>query len=184
MNLNNHRSTFGGKLTKIDVGAALKRLDEEQRSKEEAELGKLEAEYCKNVNAFSEDDGDSQISTKPITTTQTQLWVDKYQAKCYMDLLTDEATNRNVLTWLKSWDKYVFPEGYIPQTKSSTQPTHGYRASFVEYSLTNRRYLVVHGPPGTGHSTMVSPLAKQCGYMPILTNPSDIRSGKGLLELV
>ena len=44
------------------------------------------------------------------------MWVDKYVAKCYMDLLTDEATNRNVLTWLKSWDRFVFPESYIPPT--------------------------------------------------------------------
>jgi hypothetical protein len=27
-----------------------------------------------------------------------------------LDLLTDEAQNRNVLTWIKSWDDIVFPE--------------------------------------------------------------------------
>ena len=27
----------------------------------------------------------------------------------YFDLLTDEVTNRNVLTWLKTWDELVFP---------------------------------------------------------------------------
>jgi len=39
-----------------------------------------------------------------------RLWVDKYTSKKYLDLLTDEVTNRNVLTWLKTWDEVVFPE--------------------------------------------------------------------------
>jgi chromosome transmission fidelity protein 18 len=37
------------------------------------------------------------------------LWVDKYTSKKFFDLLTDEVTNRNVLTWLKTWDEVVFP---------------------------------------------------------------------------
>jgi len=32
------------------------------------------------------------------TPMSTQLWVDKYQAGKFLDLLTDEQTNRNVLT--------------------------------------------------------------------------------------
>lgn len=38
------------------------------------------------------------------------MWEDKYQAQKYFDLLTDEMTNRKVITWLKSWDDLVFPE--------------------------------------------------------------------------
>lgn len=38
------------------------------------------------------------------------MWIDKYAAKKFFDLLTDEITNRNVLTWLKTWDELVFPE--------------------------------------------------------------------------
>lgn len=37
-----------------------------------------------------------------------KLWVDKYQPKGYIDLLSDDTTNRNLLTWLKMWDKIVF----------------------------------------------------------------------------
>ena len=37
------------------------------------------------------------------------LWVDNYTSKKFFDLLTDEATNRNILTWLKTWDEVVFP---------------------------------------------------------------------------
>ena len=42
--------------------------------------------------------------------SNSSLWVDKYEAKKYLDLLTDEPTNRKVITWLKSWDEVVFPE--------------------------------------------------------------------------
>ncbi len=38
----------------------------------------------------------------------SNLWVDKYRPKKYLDLLSDESTNRNLLKWLKMWDKVVF----------------------------------------------------------------------------
>ena len=41
--------------------------------------------------------------------TQEPLWVDKYTSHKFFDLLTNEVTNRNVLTWLKTWDELVFP---------------------------------------------------------------------------
>lgn len=37
-----------------------------------------------------------------------KLWVEKYRPKSYFDLLSDESTNRTLLTWLKMWDKIVF----------------------------------------------------------------------------
>lgn len=40
----------------------------------------------------------------------SSLWVDKYTSRKFFDLLTDDVTNRNVLTWLKSWDELVFPQ--------------------------------------------------------------------------
>jgi hypothetical protein len=42
--------------------------------------------------------------------TNPMLWSDKYTSYKFFDLLTGEATNRNVLMWLKSWDEVVFPE--------------------------------------------------------------------------
>ena len=37
------------------------------------------------------------------------MWVEKYTSYKYMDLLTEEQVNRNILTWLKTWDEIVFP---------------------------------------------------------------------------
>jgi chromosome transmission fidelity protein 18 len=39
---------------------------------------------------------------------EQELWVEKYKPKKYMDLLSDETTNRSLLQWLKMWDKVVF----------------------------------------------------------------------------
>lgn len=36
------------------------------------------------------------------------LWVEKYRPRKYLDLLSDESTNRSLLSWLKMWDKIVF----------------------------------------------------------------------------
>lgn len=38
----------------------------------------------------------------------SKLWVEKYRPRSYFDLLSDESTNRSLLTWLKMWDKVVF----------------------------------------------------------------------------
>lgn len=37
-----------------------------------------------------------------------ELWVQKYKPSRYLDLLSDESTNRMLLHWLKLWDKVVF----------------------------------------------------------------------------
>jgi chromosome transmission fidelity protein 18 len=39
---------------------------------------------------------------------EQELWVEKYKPKKYMDLLSDETTNRSLLQWLKMWDNVVF----------------------------------------------------------------------------
>jgi hypothetical protein len=35
-------------------------------------------------------------------------WVKKYEPKRFIELLTDDKINRNLLTWLKAWDPIVF----------------------------------------------------------------------------
>lgn len=40
--------------------------------------------------------------------TRESQWVKKYQPKKFIELLTDDKVNKNMLTWLKSWDHLVF----------------------------------------------------------------------------
>jgi len=44
------------------------------------------------------------------------LFTDKYMPKTYVDLLTEEKINRELLTWMKSWDEIVFHKKFtIPK---------------------------------------------------------------------
>ncbi len=40
---------------------------------------------------------------------QKLLWTDRYMPKNFFELLSDDQTNKEVLTWLKAWDPIVFP---------------------------------------------------------------------------
>lgn len=56
-------------------------------------------------------DDDGEVVTKEIELrVNPMLWTEKYTSYKFIDLLTDEVTNRNMLIWLKSWDEIVFPE--------------------------------------------------------------------------
>ena len=39
-------------------------------------------------------------------------WVKKYEPNKFIELLTDEKVNRDILTWLKAWDPIVFQKDH------------------------------------------------------------------------
>ena len=43
-----------------------------------------------------------------IMSKEDLLWIDKYMPHAFTDLLSDDKINREVLTWLKTWDQVVF----------------------------------------------------------------------------
>lgn len=49
-----------------------------------------------------------------------ELWVQKYKPTRYLDLLSDESTNRVLLHWLKLWDKVVFNKEVYKKKKSTS----------------------------------------------------------------
>lgn len=55
------------------------------------------------VNAIEE-----VVIVNDVNPNGNKLWVEKYRPRSYFDLLSDESTNRSLLTWLKMWDKIVF----------------------------------------------------------------------------
>ena len=50
----------------------------------------------------------TSIDSEETTGSESQLWVDKYAPESFLDLISDERTNRQVLHWVKTWDPIVF----------------------------------------------------------------------------
>ena len=152
-------------------------------------LMRLELEKIEQIHE-KEDKLSQQASDEEFH--EKQLWVDKYKSDKFFDLLTPESLNRNVLLWVKSWDKYVFPERASDLSALQPKRSNGltnttkafYQSPQEEFSLENRKLIILHGPPGTGKSTMAKVIAKVCGYSPREINGSDVRSPKELIEQI
>lgn len=103
-------------------------------------------------------------SVEPAKPKKTLMWMEKYRAKNFMELVGDDRTHRQVLRWLKAWDKIVFPKA----GKSRKRPDAEEKAQ--------KKILLLTGPPGLGKTTLAHVCAKQAGYEVLEINASDERS--------
>ncbi|NXK51855.1 CTF18 protein, partial [Chauna torquata] len=126
------------------------------------------------------------------------LWVDKFTPRRYMELLSDDYTNRCLLKWLKLWDTVVFGrEKPMKKAKSSAEAHPPFRQSKEQQSkwktkaqLTEEileaeldqhkrpkyKVALLCGPPGLGKTTLAHVIAKHAGYNVVEMNASDDRS--------
>lgn len=115
-----------------------------------------------------------------------ELWVELYKPKRYLELLSDETTNRILLKWLKLWDKVVFNRRpkIRPETVSTLNKPNKFNflnmidnhLKLDEDGRPQYKIVLLCGRPGLGKTTLAHIVAKHAGYNVIEINASDDRS--------
>lgn len=124
------------------------------------------------------------------------LWVEKYRPKKYIDLLSDETTNRSLLQWLRLWDKVVFKREVVMKTVKPGELSNfnkktgrfeqngGWRkrqrgnlnTDLDANKVPVQKIALLVGKPGLGKTTLAHIIAKHAGYNIREMNASDDRS--------
>ncbi|CAI2350001.1 unnamed protein product [Caenorhabditis sp. 36 PRJEB53466] len=150
------------------------------KAKEAARIKEQEEDFARmldlpvlNDTVESEEPTQTTASSHP----ESSLWVNKYEARNFTDLLSDNSVNRNILTWLKMWDECVFRrkvddlmESLSEKEREVLQMDHG------KIRRPSSKMILLSGPAGLGKSTLARVVARQAGYTTIDVNASDARS--------
>ncbi|XP_060851143.1 chromosome transmission fidelity protein 18 homolog [Rhopalosiphum padi] len=130
---------------------------------------------------------DASILENGIDNT-AELWVQKYKPNRYLDLLSDESTNRMLLHWLKLWDKVVFNKEINKKRKATTdvydksagnkftKKNQALDEGLDENNCPKYKLALLCGPPGLGKTTLAHLVARQAGYNVVEMNASDDRN--------
>lgn len=92
--------------------------------------------------------------------------------------------NRQLLHWIKLWDKIVFNRNYIDNKKKKLNFKFRNRKFVDEKPFQEldskgfpiQRIALLSGPPGLGKTTLAHLVAKHAGYNVVEINASDERS--------
>ncbi|GMK59840.1 hypothetical protein CspeluHIS016_0900570 [Cutaneotrichosporon spelunceum] len=130
----------------------------------------LKAQADELRSAEKSREGRAETSTPGI---RKGLWVDKYRPTKFSDLLGEDRVHRDVMTWLKEWDKCVFKRA-APKKRKIDESTN----TFYHDPLgrPRERILLLSGPPGYGKTTLAHVVANHAGYRTLEINASDDRN--------
>ncbi|XP_043248448.1 chromosome transmission fidelity protein 18 homolog [Colletes gigas] len=154
---------------------------------------KAEAEeiMVQNAKRASFENSDSSVTELSLN-DKDELWVDKYRPRSYLELLSDESVNRNLLHWIKLWDKVVFNRDYVRNRKKRIFSTFRNKKFTDEQHVEEvdqqgfpiQRIALLSGPPGLGKTTLAHIAAKHAGYNVVEINASDERSPDAFRQIL
>ncbi|KAK9916711.1 hypothetical protein WJX75_006133 [Coccomyxa subellipsoidea] len=145
----------------------------EQAAYESALNAPLDGEECACPSA---------AEPKAETDQGEDLWVDRYAPCSFLELLGHEEINREVVRWLKTWDKCVFGEdkhrpGPKPHKAAAGKGPATKQGADVRPP---QKILLLCGAPGLGKTTLAHVVARHCGYRTVEINASDERTAATL----
>ena len=163
----------------IDVQVKLNPQDEEISNISENDVASRNWNSAVKRNAESLQDANNNTGL---------LWVEKFRPKNFLELLSDDGTNRTLLRWLKLWDKLVFNrevKSKKPNEADEKKNIADFNAKpsptevILELDEVNRpkqKCALLYGPPGLGKTTLAHIIAATAGYNAVEMNASDDRS--------
>lgn len=136
-----------------------------------------------------------------------ELMVDKYRPKKYVDLLSDETTNRSLLQWIKLFDKVVFNRDVLSKKNSNAKPGElsnfnkktgrfeqnggwqrkrkgNLNTDLDENNCPVQKIALLVGKPGLAKTTLAHIIARHAGYQIREMNASDDRQIESFRQIL
>ncbi|VDL65117.1 unnamed protein product [Nippostrongylus brasiliensis] len=108
---------------------------------------------------------------------ESNIWVNKYSPKTYVDLLSDDGVNRNLMSWVKLWDECVFKRKIVnPPKSASAREKDMFTLDSGKPRRPVQKIVLLSGPAGMGKTTLANVVARQAGYAVVELNASDARN--------
>ncbi|KAK9477478.1 P-loop containing nucleoside triphosphate hydrolase protein [Lipomyces japonicus] len=168
----------------IDITAI---MDQIQKDQDKLSQQKQEQQNAPGPVA-DHDSNNNNSNVPPASSSDDQLWVEKWRANKWIDLLGDERTHRSILHWLQQWSPSVFKTSPA-KPKPQPQPAQKIADDNDSFAIDplhrpHKKILLVHGSPGLGKTTVAHVAARQAGYDVLEINASHERGGAAVADKV